>query len=160
MSQEYANKYGEGEPTTSEEMREHCQRPGDREEDGNIIYTTEQAHKDQCDINKIIARYDKTGLITHISKFEGRFGDLSGADFTEMAQQVAHAKSMFEELPSSIRNRFDNDPGKLLAFMDDEGNRDEAIELGMIREEWTEETDGLGEHVPDGGNIEKDPDRP
>lgn len=155
MSNDYAKKYGEAKPTTSAEMREYCKRPGSHDEDGNIQYTTEQAHKDQCDINKIIKRFDRTGLITHISKFEGKFGDLSGVDFQTMQNQVALAKNMFEELPSEIRARFNNNPADLLGFMDDPRNRQEAIDLGMIREEWTDESDGLGEHVPEGENVPK-----
>lgn len=155
MSIDYAEKFGSPPPTTTAEMREYCKRPGNHDEDGNIVYVTEQAHKDQCDINKIVARFDKTGLITHMSKIEGKFGDLSGADFTKMSQQVANARSMFEDLPSNIRARFENDPGKLLEFFEEPKNRDEAIELGLIKESWTDESDGLGEHVTEGQNVEK-----
>lgn len=156
MSQAFADKYGEGPKTTSPELREFLQRPGDHDEEGNIVYTTEQAHKDQTDINKIIDRFDKEGLIKGVQKFEGKFGDFTGIDFKTMQDQVAGAKSQFEALPSEIRARFENQPYKLLEFMDDPNNREEAIELGLIRKEWTEETDGLGEHVPEGGNIEKE----
>lgn len=128
-------------------MRKFCQRPGRKDKMGNNIYMTEQAHKDTCDINKIIERFDRDGIISHVSKFEGKFGDLSGADFKEMMDQVTNAQSLFDELPVNIRNRFENSPEKLLTFMDEPGNRQEAIELGMIRESWSEAVDGLGEHV-------------
>lgn len=158
MSGAYYDKFGDA-VISKEEMRKWCQRPGKHDEDGKIIYTTEQAHKNQCDINKIVARFDRDGIITHVSKFEGRFGDLSGTDFKQMQDQVAGAKTMFEALPSGLRARFDNDPVNLLSFMDDEENRQEAIDLGMIREEWTDESDGLGEHVPEGENVKKEPEK-
>ena len=45
---------------------------------------------------------------------------------------LSNARESFAMLPSSIRKRFDNDPGLLLAFLDDENNREEAFSLGLI----------------------------
>jgi phage internal scaffolding protein len=39
---------------------------------------------------------------------------------------------MFNDLPSSIRSRFGNDPAAFLDFVNDEGNADEMIKLGLI----------------------------
>lgn len=147
---EYAKM--DGIKTTSDEMRLFCIRPGKVDKDGNPLYFTEQSHKDQCDINNIIRKYDKTGVITHVSKFEGQFGDMTGLDFKDCQDKVIGAKRMFDELPSPIRKRFNNSPYDLLLFMEDPGNREEAISLGIINPDWTPETDGLGEHVPEGGN--------
>ncbi len=151
MSVQFVEKYGH-EPVLKETMRAWCQRPGKRDSDGNIQYTTEQAHKNQCDVNRIIEKYDKRGIITHVSKFEAKFGDLTGLDFKSMQDQVANAKSMFSNLPGEIRALFENDPANLLTFMENPDNRDEAIKLGLIDPTWTPETDGLGEHVKDGEN--------
>ena len=49
-----------------------------------------------------------------------------------------------------------NMEGELLHFMENPENRQEAIELGLINQAWTEETDGLGEHVKEGDNIKKE----
>ncbi len=141
-------------------MRTWCQRPGAKDNDGNIVYLTEQSHKNQCDVNRIIEKYDKSGIITHVSKFEGKFGDTTGADFQSMQQTVANARNMFNELPADIRSRFENDPTNLLTFMEDESNRDEAIKLGLINPQWTPETDGLGEHVKEGENEPIKPNDP
>lgn len=158
MGKQYCELTGKkSPPTTDGEMRLWCQRPGKKQGDGSILYFTEQHHKKECDINYIVKKYDKTGLIQHISRFEGKFGDMSGADFQTMQNKVANALSMFEQLPSEIRNRFKNSPTELLSFMDNEQNRNEAIKLGLIRSDWTEETDGLGEHVKEGENVKKEP---
>jgi phage internal scaffolding protein len=157
MGKDYCEKYVcHSHPTTSPEMRQWCQRPGNMDELGNPIYLTEQAHKDACDVNKIIRKYDTQGLISHISKFEAKFGDLTGLDFKAANDLIAAAKSTFENLPSEIRNRFKNSPEELLTFMENPENRDEAIKLGLIKSTWTEATDGLGEHVQEGQNIDKD----
>lgn len=140
--------------TTDDEMRLHCQRPGKVDEDGNILYTTEQFHKKECDVNEIIKKYDKTGLISHISGFEAEFGDMTGHDFKQAQDLILGAQAQFNQLPAEIRKRFDNSPENLLEFMEHEENRAEAIELGLINEKWTPETDGLGEHVKKGENIE------
>lgn len=144
-----------GQPTTSPEMRVFCQRPGNHDEDGNPIYFTEQSHKINCDVNAIIKKYDKTGLISHISRFEAQFGDLSGNDFKTMTDKIINANNQFNNLPSEIRNRFQNNPEELLRFMENPLNRDEAIDLGLINRKWTPDTDGLGEHVKEGQNVEQ-----
>ena len=155
MSNAYCVATGNcGEPTTSSVIRELCKRPGKRDENGPI-YFTEQSHKNQCDINKIIDKYDKTGIIKHVSSFEGKFGDLTGVDFKMMQDKVANARSMFQELPSNIRKEFDNDPGRLLEFMENPDNRKKAEELGIVDKAWTEESDGIGEHVKDGKHVKK-----
>lgn len=157
MGKEYRELTGiEGVSQTTAEMRKLCQRPGKRDTDGNIIYFTEQHHKNECDVNRIIKKYDRNGLITHISKIEAQFGDVSGLDFKASLDLIHNAQKMFDELPSKIRNRFKNDPYEILTFMEDPNNREEAIELGLIKSIWTEATDGLGEHVKEGENINKD----
>ncbi len=135
-------------------MREFCQRPGRVDDKGNTVYFTEQAHKDACDVNKIVRKYDKTGLISHVSKIEAQFGDVTGVDFKDAMDLITNANFMFDQLPADIRKRFNNDPRYLLTFMEDENNRDEAIALGIIDARWTPETDGLGEHIAEGDNVD------
>lgn len=140
---------------TSEQMRQWCQRPGKRDEHGKIMYKTQQHHKEQCDVNKIVQKYDRTGLIQHVSRMEAKFGDATGIQYKEAMDLIINAQRGFDQLPSKIRKYFDNDPGKFVAFMEDERNRDEAIRLGLIDKMWTDETDGLGEHVLEGKNVKK-----
>lgn len=155
----------EDSPSTTPDMREYCKRPGRVLEDGRPEYTTQQHHKAECDINKIIEKYDKKGVITHISRFEAKFGDLTGLDFKTMQDKVANALSMFEALPWKIKARFGNSPANLLEFMEHPENRPEAIKLGLIDPHWADDEDGLGEHVkrstpadnyPAGGKQELD----
>lgn len=148
MGKAYRDATGKiGSKKTTKQMRELSQRPGTRDEDGNLVYMTEQSHKDMCDVNKIIRKYDRDGLITHVSKFEAHFGDVTGLEFKAAQDQVIAAQRMFDDLPSNIRKEFGNDPGNLLSFMDNPDNRDKAIELGLIRGDWSIDQDGIGEHV-------------
>lgn len=150
MSKDFCDYYGvDSAATTKETMRIFCQRPGKRNADGRPMYMTEQHHKKECDVNEILKKYDKTGVITHISKFEAKFGDLSGLDFKTAMDLVTSAKASFDQLPSAVRKRFANSPELLLEFMEHPENRDEAIKLGLISPSSKPEKDGLGEHVKD-----------
>ena len=92
---------------------------------------TEQCHRDECDITKIIAKYDRTGVLNHVNEFEARYEDLTGLDYQTMLNTVANANSMFEGLPSEIRNQFANDPANFISFMDDQNNNEQMYEMGL-----------------------------
>lgn len=96
---------------------------------------TKQSHKDECDVNQIMARFQRTGAITHFNKFSPHYEDMTGFDYTEAMQQVAEAQSMFNELPSSLRDRFQHDPANFLDFVQDPANGPEARELGLLSDE-------------------------
>lgn len=152
MSLKYAEKFG-GKIVSREQLREFLKGPKpERDKNGKIVYVTEQAHKDRCDINAVVKRYAKTGVIDHVSSFEASYGDLSGKDFKEMMDTVVGVGRKFGEFPLDVRKRFHNDPAEFLAFFDNPGNRDEAIKLGLIRNDWTVDSDGLGEKVKKGEN--------
>lgn len=151
MSKAYriAKKENNGKDLSKEKFRKFLQKPGKINPDGSPCYFTEQAHRDTCQVSQIITKYDRTGILHHVNKIEAKYGDLSGDDFKTMADKVHDARKSFEELPSSIRKYFDNSPEHLLRFMENPGNRDKAIELGLIKGSWTPESDGLGEHITD-----------
>lgn len=91
-----------------------------------------QSFRDECDINTIMAKYQKTGLIDHVNQFRGDYADLpSSMDYHEALSRQIEAKEAFESLPSGIRTKFDNDPGKFLAFVEDDNNEDELVEMGL-----------------------------
>lgn len=79
---------------------------------------TEQSHTRACDINTIMARYQKTGIIDHVSKYADQYGDISAYDFAHAQNLVAQVKSQFEELPAYVRAEFENDPQNYLALME------------------------------------------
>lgn len=79
---------------------------------------TEQHHEKACNINSIMAKYTKTGLITHINRRTPTFGDVTGADFQAAQNLVAAQKTIFHELPAQIRAEFNNDPAEYLALVE------------------------------------------
>lgn len=92
-----------------------------------------QSAKAECDINTIMQRYQRDGLVDHVNKFHGDYGDFTNVpqDFHEAMQQVQEANEMFLTLPSSVRERFGNDPGAFLEAVDG-ASADELRELGLL----------------------------
>jgi phage internal scaffolding protein len=93
---------------------------------------TEQAHKQQCDMNYILRDYQRTGLIKHAVKYEGQYDDVSDVDYQRSMMIVADVKNMFESLPSSERKKFSNDPAKFLNYVQDAANRQDLEERGIL----------------------------
>lgn len=95
---------------------------------------TEQFHRDDCDVNVILKRYMKTGVLPTSQKTPV-FGDFSGTpqDYASAVQLLDDARERFASLPSSIRERFGNDPLQLLQFLDDPSNAGEAVKLGLLK---------------------------
>lgn len=94
---------------------------------------TQQQFKERVNVNNIMAKYKKTGLIEHVAAIQGQYGDFSRArDFHSAQQALVDASNRFNGLPAELRDYFGNDPGKLLDFVGDVNNRDKAIELGLI----------------------------
>jgi len=96
---------------------------------------TKQSFKDECDINLIMAKYQKTGAITHVNKYGANYEFATSIDFTEAMQLVVTAQEMFNGLPSSIRTRFENDPAEFLDFVQDANNVPEMRKMGLIAPE-------------------------
>ena len=62
--------------------------------------SAEQSHGKACNINNIVNKFQKTGVLEHQNKHEARYDDITGQDFETMMNIVANARSMFEDLPS------------------------------------------------------------
>lgn len=93
---------------------------------------TKQSFKAECDINNIMAKYQKTGVLDFARKNEPRYGDCIGAEYNAAMLVVAGARSMFEGLPSSTRAFFDNDPALFLDFVDDPANYSKMAAMGLL----------------------------
>ncbi len=92
----------------------------------------QQHFKEECDINTILQKFSITGLLPE-SPLSPRYGDFSGiSDYHTALNRVIAAQDEFEALPAQIRARFDNDPAKLIEFLDNDANRPEAEELGLV----------------------------
>lgn len=92
----------------------------------------QQHMKDECDINIIVERFGVTGQLP-VAPLEPTYGDFSGVnDYHSALNAIRASEEAFMALPAKIRAKFDHDPNALLEFLQNETNRDEAIELGLI----------------------------
>lgn len=93
---------------------------------------TQQNFKAECDINTILKKYQKTGLVTHVSQHNGDYVDLSTpVDYQTALNVVINAQASFDSLPSTIRKQFNNDPGTFVAFACNPENNEALIEMGL-----------------------------
>lgn len=98
---------------------------------------TRQEFKAESDINTIMRRYQSTGELPVLNTQYPQYLDCTGVDFAAQMQFIAGARSMFNELPSSIRARFDNDPVAFVQFCSAESNRVALAEMGLLSPEAT-----------------------
>jgi len=102
-------------------------------EDPKSISRTKQEFRKEADINNIMAKYLKTGTIEHINRRKPIYADITNlGDFQENMNMIAEAKAEFASLPAKVRDRFQNDPHRLIQFLEDELNHAEAIQLGLM----------------------------
>ncbi len=108
--------------------------PGKRTKDGRLKQPTygpgrtKQSYKNETDINKIMARADKAGTISHLQKFEGVYGDFSDTDFHGMTQKLTQGREIFDELPAELRQEFGQSPAAFFAYVNDPKNVDNLRE--------------------------------
>ena len=56
-----------------------------------------QSFKDECDINNIMAKFQRTGMLEWINTHEGTYGDVTGASFEASMATILKAQEMFDE---------------------------------------------------------------
>ena len=94
---------------------------------------TQQHNRDANSVTKLIAKYGAKRLADTLALEPSRYGDISGfTDYADSLNRINRANDAFDAMPSAVRNRFHNDPAELIAFLNDDKNRSEAIILGLI----------------------------
>jgi len=97
------------------------------------IDPAQQHFREEVNINNIIAKYNKTGVITHVAKTRKRFGDFKDfADLLPDLDRVTKAQQAFEELPATIRNEFGNSIEGFFKFIKNPANEEQCIKWGIF----------------------------
>lgn len=87
----------------------------------------------ETDINNIMRKYEKSGMIAHVSRYKGQYADVAhSVDYHEGLNSMIRAEEMFDSLSARIRERFNNNPGEFLAFVEDPENLEEMQTLGLL----------------------------
>jgi len=93
----------------------------------------QQHNKDETDINNIVSRYKKTGILGDPRDTRRPvFGDFTAVDFQDMQQAIISVDAHFASLPAKIRSMFRNDPVEVIRFVENPANHEAAIKLGLL----------------------------
>lgn len=106
---------------------------------GDGVSLTRQEFAEECDVNAIVARFEKTGggwpfvPNNHVPHY---------VDFTAVPSDLQSAMSILNEsneafmrLPASVRKDFDNDPMRFVEYASDRSNLPRLRELGLAEPE-------------------------
>lgn len=97
---------------------------------------TRDEFREECDINTIMRRYEKTGVISHAAKRAPRYMDCTGVPDLRQALDVLNgAEAAFSSLPARVRKEFDNDPVKFVEFAMEKENLPQLREWGLAEPE-------------------------
>jgi phage internal scaffolding protein len=92
-----------------------------------------QSAEEESNINTIVRRFGLTGQLPGQVAMP-RYGDFTNIpDFHTAMNLIRQTQDEFMRIPADIRARFENDPQQLMDFLEDDGNRDEAVKLGLVK---------------------------
>lgn len=94
---------------------------------------TRQEFSEECDINVIMAQYEKTGVISHVNQREPMYVDYTMIpdDLMGTMAQLKLGEEAFMSLPASVRKEFDNNALNFVEFASDPENLDQMREWGL-----------------------------
>lgn len=93
---------------------------------------TQQHFQEETEINNILRSHDRNGVISHIHKGQAIYGDFSDiTDLQDALSRIKEAQAEFMNVPSDIREKFQNDAGKFYTFASNPDNFDEMVNMGL-----------------------------
>ena len=101
---------------------------------------TQQQFKEEADINTIVDRFMKSGVLPTPAVMP-QFMDIEGNfDYQTAMNYVRQADENFMRMDAKVRARFNNSPQEFLEFFADPANTEEAIRLGLALPQAVAET--------------------
>lgn len=92
---------------------------------------TQQQFKEEADINTIVDRFLKSGVLPTAVNMP-QYVDYEGVfDFQSAMNVVRQADENFMRLDAKVRARFNNSPQEFLEFFANPENAEEAVRLGL-----------------------------
>lgn len=106
---------------------------------------TRQEFVDECDVNLIMARYEKGGILPYHGE-EPQYLDLADApkDLMSAMDTIINAEIAFMTLPAIVRKEFDNDPMRFVEFAHKPENLDKMREWRLAPPAPPKEPPALG----------------
>lgn len=111
---------------------------------------TQQSFSQDADINVLVKRFGLDKQQLPVAPIDPRYyGDFSNVpDLRTALDLVRDAENRFMDLPAALRARFDNQPGKLWAFVNDPLNAEACIQLGLLARQEPDPTGGVAPPDP------------
>jgi hypothetical protein len=126
-------------------IRFHGEHPEKDYSDG----LTKQSFKDECNINKLLQRAQRSGTLSHLEKFEGMYGEMADFDMLEAQIRLRRGQEAFDRLPSEIRREFNQSPAEFFRFVNDPANKDDlAKKLPALAKPGRQNIDVSGKTDP------------
>lgn len=121
-----------GEPYSSAYVQKDQSDPRFYLDCSDLPSLTRQEFAVDCDINTLMAKYEKTGVINHFNNAQPRYIDLAETpNLQEALTTLADAQTAFMRLPAATRREFDNDPAKFVGFASNPDNLEKMREWGL-----------------------------
>lgn len=93
---------------------------------------TRQEFAAECDINTLMERYEKSGVISHVNRAQPIYMDLTVIpDLRDALDLMRDATTSFMSLPAATRREFDNDPQKFVDYAQNPDNIERMREWGL-----------------------------
>ncbi|WNK14578.1 MAG: internal scaffolding protein [Microvirus sp.] len=94
---------------------------------------TRSEFQDECDINQIMARFEKTGMVPVNSVGVPQYLDLTMTpdNLMQAMNLMVDAETSFMLLPAHVRKEFDNDPMRFVEFASAADNIERMREWGL-----------------------------
>lgn len=103
---------------------------------------TDTSFADTVDINNIVDKHTGNPKLdaAYTSQVGTYIDNLELQDYNQSVDRVLAAQEAFMALPAKTRDRFANDPAKLIEFMADQNNYDEGVKLGLVAKREEKQT--------------------
>lgn len=94
---------------------------------------TRQEFAEECDINFVMAKYQRDGILPPPPNREPMYVDFTSmpSDLLGTMKIVHDAEAAFMSLPAKVRREFENDPFEFAEFAAEPGNLDQLREWGL-----------------------------
>lgn len=107
---------------------------------------TQQHHAERVNINTIVAKYRKTGALSHLAPRTPLYGDFNPRlTLQEAFDQVEAANEEFRRLPAALRRRCGEHPVGLLRMLETVEGCRELHELGLPFDRELPEPEATGD---------------
>lgn len=93
---------------------------------------TRQEFAADCDINVLMAHYEKNAIVPPQNKLQPQYFDASSVpDFRDALDIAREAQDAFMRVPAVVRKELDNDVYKFVEYAQDEGNLEQLRKWGL-----------------------------